>query len=607
MSYVAVTPPVTIYTGNPPLHAGGFQDLDLSSVIGATQAFVYLAVNSTLNGQQIAFRAKGDTNNTYPREPDPSYGIHTGATNRNYYGHGGRQTYGFIAMTDANGITQWKARYNDSSLTVKVYGWVPLDGAPYAQVASVPMDQAYHAVDLSSIIGSNRAMIMLRFRQDTGLYPDRIMASASSGRNVISTDRGSNVCDVYWRTVDPVNNYVVLTTNSSGIVYVKTTYNRVGHNFFVDLVGYVVDEGSVVLVFPSGSPPTPTPDVLDLSPWVGSQIALVNLLILGTNVNHVNLLFAPSGDPDPWFTNYATEGEINNCGVALNRFVTVIVPTNEEGKVDWRTFTHVSYTCAIYLDGYQQPPPPLGIDYSIQKTLNTVEITFVLDPRHTDPYDPTDCLNLDNYSVVGPVVLYPDRIIQFVEYIGDNTVRVWFDGNLVSGESYEIIVSNLVSVDDIALDSPASTTLTAFYEDRAPIPLRFEEADSWDIANPQVARDAQGFSLGTIGADEEGDVAVEARRASLRKRVIRRCTTGKGSFAHLAGYGLNPGEKKLLRPSELRRLQQDAEAQVAAEPDVVAVRAMVSQPSPGVVWLSLVVEDRQGQFTISTLLSGGQS
>lgn len=233
-----------------------------------------------------------------------------------------------------------------------------------------------------------------------------------------------------------------------------------------------------------------------------------------------------------------------------------------------------------------------------QASLNTIDIVFTDVPKHIDPYDQTDGTNVDNYAVTGPTS--PDRLIQAIEYLGGNTIRLWFDGDLVAGEAYEIVVTNVESESDVPM--PQTIDLVAYGKDRPAVPLRLEKADSWDIANPQVERDSQGWPLGTLGTDETGDVAVEARRAALRKRIIRRCTTRLNGFAHLDGYGLNPGVKHLVTARQLRQLQQDARNQVREEPDVVSARAIVRQQSPGVVWLSLKVVDQKGPFTIETLL-----
>jgi len=242
-----------------------------------------------------------------------------------------------------------------------------------------------------------------------------------------------------------------------------------------------------------------------------------------------------------------------------------------------------------------------------QTTLNTVDLVLGKEPEHLDPAGISDGLNLDNYAVMGPTTPYPVRLLQYVEYIADNTLRLWFDGELVPGETYEVQASGLLAYDGTPFTpNPMLAEFTAYGADVPVVPIRFDKTDSFDLANPQLERDSQGHSMGTLSVDEQGDLTVEGRRASLRKRVLRRCTSRPGGFAHLENYGLRIDSKTLIRPADLRRLQQDAEAQVSMEPDVVSVRAIVRQLATGGAWLTLKVRAQYGEIDVETTIGGDE-
>jgi len=239
----------------------------------------------------------------------------------------------------------------------------------------------------------------------------------------------------------------------------------------------------------------------------------------------------------------------------------------------------------------------------VQSSTNSVDVTFDEEPLHLDASNPQDGLYLAAYAVTGPVSPLKERLIWGAEYIGDNTIRLYFDGDLVRDETYTITITGLKSAAGYLLIVPATGSFIAYGVSILPVSLLREIEDSYDLHNPQTASEAgQRESLGTLSADESGDLSVENRRSSLKKRVIRRCTTKPGGFAHLKDYGLRIDSKSLLRPSDLRKLQIDAEDQVGQEPDVRSVRATVSQILPGVIQLSLRVVDRYGPIEIQTLL-----
>lgn len=109
-----------------------------------------------------------------------------------------------------------------------------------------------------------------------------------------------------------------------------------------------------------------------------------------------------------------------------------------------------------------------------------------------------------------------------------------------------------------------------------------------DFANPQtlsgllesggVKPDGQEQGkLGSFFVDDTGDYAVDQGIASYRKRVFRRLTTRKGSFAHLPNYGVGiPDQIKSLSKAGLREsIAADAEEQIRREPETAAVSVVL--------------------------------
>ena len=75
--------------------------------------------------------------------------------------------------------------------------------------------------------------------------------------------------------------------------------------------------------------------------------------------------------------------------------------------------------------------------------------------------------------------------------------------------------------------------------------------------------------------DANGDIALQAQRDSLRKRIIRRILTDPSGFVFLPGYGVGVALKRLIRAGELQGLASRIAEQVRREPDVTQAAASV--------------------------------
>lgn len=104
---------------------------------------------------------------------------------------------------------------------------------------------------------------------------------------------------------------------------------------------------------------------------------------------------------------------------------------------------------------------------------------------------------------------------------------------------------------------------------------------SRDIANPQtylgqldpIPQAGDPLFLGVFPIDASGDYAFDQGVQQLKKRVLRRLVTNPGAFPALPGYGVGILRYGKRLSTEGIRLQvaQDAQDQIAQEPDVAAV------------------------------------
>jgi len=594
-----------------------FTDLDLSSLIGSTGRF---AVELAADREYCEFRPKGNTSIGNP-------------FNQALRGCGGGFTifadignvFGCIVFTDAASVVQW-IQSTGNATKVYLLGWY--DVTDHNAEALGPEDFSatalpavswgspgpFQDVDLSSIIGASGRIVILEYAWDSGTSNARSIYIRPDGGSLLphqsngGAPRGPS--NPQLNSVHPVQ--ILVPTSSLGVIeqafwVFSATADIWVHGYLED---WTVDN---VVIATAVVPPTSigTSD-LDVTGLVDGAIAGVAYLEvsrpgvadLGTLIS---LSFRGSGDTtDPTHPSDDTASQprgTRHVVLDAEENAYVWVEVGPDGHIEWEASAN-TYPISVTVLGHV-PTLAFTVETIEQTSLNTVDVNFDKDPKFLDPVDPTDASYLNAYTITGPVSPFPERLLQAVTHEGDGVVRLWFDGELVEGETYFVSIAGIETDDgDTLFPSPATGSFVAFGADFEPIPLMFERTDAYDLKNPQVSRDAEGATLGTLSVDETGDLAVETRRQYLKKRILRRCTTSPGGFAFLVDYGLYPGAKSLLRPSELRKLQQNAETQVAEEPGVVSVRAVVRQIVPGVVQLRLNVIDQYGPLTIDTPIGG---
>lgn len=235
-------------------------------------------------------------------------------------------------------------------------------------------------------------------------------------------------------------------------------------------------------------------------------------------------------------------------------------------------------------------------------SLNSVAVTFSAKPRGVDPVSSDDVLNPANWSLV--VLSPPTAIVRLAQYVtidaSEFVATVFFDGVLTYGARYQIVVSETVK-DELAEEFIEPTGRIAAF-DALGAPQRFttaqEEASFLDLANPFVSRyaGAKDRKLGTFAATSSGALELDSGLANLAKRCFRRLLTRKGAFLHLPDYGLNLPIKTLIRPADLRKLQQSALIQLKQELGVVSAQVSLQQSpeNPGVLLCGVKAKSQTG-------------
>ena len=228
----------------------------------------------------------------------------------------------------------------------------------------------------------------------------------------------------------------------------------------------------------------------------------------------------------------------------------------------------------------------------------------------------SDAADITSYTIA-PVEGTRDRLdnptrpvaIVHTESVDEFTVDLILDRPMSSyfASRYMLGVSGLVSaVGDIPFEDQEFTILGQFKAVPRLLPER--AVNNRDIANPQTLSaiydplpiDGQPTDsiLGRYQADSLGDVALDEGIVSYKKRVFRRLTTKKGSFAHLPDYGVLYLDqvKKLNLPGVRDSMASDAEDQIREEPETqsVSVRIRIDPASPEITFFEIRAMTRAG-------------
>ena len=234
----------------------------------------------------------------------------------------------------------------------------------------------------------------------------------------------------------------------------------------------------------------------------------------------------------------------------------------------------------------------------LQLDLRSFRITFSVPVQLFNPQAPDDGLNPDNYPVSSFQATVPDPQAVIGSEDGLSVV-VQMDQPLPAQAEIVVRPENIISAEnETIVIGPTALRFVARGEGIVPVQQIEPLAGRFDLANPQTGRDAGNEPLGTFSITEIGDIRNDTGREYLRKRIYRRLSTTPGGFFHLPNYGLRPEDKELVTLTTLRRLQNNIEAQVLEEPDVLSVSATLARLAPGVIAVLLRVRDSLGPFEI---------
>jgi len=514
-----------------------------------------------------------------------------------------------LGVTDTSGILDDLS--GTGTITAVVMGWADstVQAAPPIVYGPGFFPGIWTDLNLSAYT-TNQALTLLTWR-DVGTGIKAIMREKGDTADI--STYGSNV---HHYVMGAGEIFVASTTDDSGVLQIREGYFGSGD---IKLAAHI--EGAQgwtnvdTEVYSSANPPTAWTD-LDCSAVVGASKTMVALrLTMEDNLAPVrSFSVRPDGDTGAYLTTVAPSGIGANVGQSNNLYaVYVITETDSAGVIEWiadAADRDVTVDVIGYLAGGAPVTPIIPLSIT-QTTQNTIELVFDSEPTHIDPFDPVAVTNTSNWTVAvaGAPAGSPVRLIQLIEYIGDYTVRVAFDGPLIADAIYTFTLVSIESVDGAPLSpDPYIASLTAYDRERGAVPPNQPTAASYDLANPQTASTAGSTqTLGTLQVTDDGDFENDTGRASLKKRILRRVTTQPGGFFHMSDYGLALKGGTLLTSTELRRLQIDSEAQVMREPEVIAARATVTQIEPGIVRLLLRVKDNIDLFELSATLDMRES
>jgi len=223
-------------------------------------------------------------------------------------------------------------------------------------------------------------------------------------------------------------------------------------------------------------------------------------------------------------------------------------------------------------------------------TTHTVRVELTTEPKHSDQYEIGDALNVASWmvqnittgetlTVIGATMFDATHVdVMTLEALPNHLVNCEITASANLQTALGELVGGTTSADFTGvvqtLDPVDSVTVDAF-RDR-------------DLANPPFQVDRGIGYSGTIIIGSDGDYETEAGGPLVRKCVMRRLGTPRGSFRHLPRYGVGLKEKEPLpSASDLIKLRADIEAQALEEPDVETATARLTLDRSGVLIVQL--------------------
>jgi hypothetical protein len=255
--------------------------------------------------------------------------------------------------------------------------------------------------------------------------------------------------------------------------------------------------------------------------------------------------------------------------------------------------------------GGGSPVPFAGffLESALASGSSTFQVAFSEPPKFSSPIGADDAANLDNWTLTNEDTGQPVSLLAVSAVPGEPAVlQFTIFGRFTSALTvYRITGADaLVSAVGNLLVSPKFTDFFGM-----PASVSAPQATPLlDIDSPQSQPNEFG---GALVVDSSGDYRLQGGPALLKKLIFRRLTTAPGEFYHLSDqdYGVDLRPKELFTPQDLVALKTTIERQVLREPEVAAVRAVVTLSGDNVLTVALSVQmQRTNQrFSMSVPLS----
>jgi hypothetical protein len=225
---------------------------------------------------------------------------------------------------------------------------------------------------------------------------------------------------------------------------------------------------------------------------------------------------------------------------------------------------------------------------------HSVRVTLSAEPMHLDQFSIGDATNPATWTVVD---FTDGRTLTVVAATMHDTTSVDVVtleplGDHLNGHTVTAV--GLISSDGLSVTNPTSADFLGVVQTVDPVDAQRADFRDRDLANPpfQGGR-SEGFA-GTLVIGSDGDFETEAGIPLIKKLVLRRLNTPRGSFRHLPTYGVAVLEKEPITGGGLVALLRDIEDQAKQEPDVLSVRARGSIDRSGVLTIQLSVSAAGG-------------
>jgi hypothetical protein len=227
-------------------------------------------------------------------------------------------------------------------------------------------------------------------------------------------------------------------------------------------------------------------------------------------------------------------------------------------------------------------------------TTHAVRVTFDVEPLQGDPFGAGDALNPAVWGVVNTTtgqVLTPIVVAMVDSLTADVTLLEALGDHL---EGHTVTATDIAAQADPEVTESSSAAFLGLVQTVDVIDSVRVDFQDRDLRNApfQVAL-GTGFA-GTLSIGDDGDFETEAGPELIRKLVLRRMNTRRGSLRYLPNYGIGLVEKEQVSSGGLVQLLKEIESQAQQEPDVVRATARGSMDRDGTLIIRLAVQAEGG-------------